>query len=104
MDDAEHVSRRAEMCGSESLAVSSPSTSMNLGSAAGPQGRAGGYTDPDDVDLSLEPQDGALDVENDILTYVQIKVSAIQHIWTKHNTPMRLSYICTSGCSSWYSH
>ncbi|DBA78684.1 hypothetical protein WJX77_001730 [Trebouxia sp. C0004] len=101
MDNAEPVSRRPEMCGShESLAASSPSTSMHLGSGAGQQSRPGGfahqggqesfpkqaraeglagregggaYADPDDVEVNLEGQDSAWGEENDILSYVQSK-------------------------------
>ena len=108
-DNGEPVPRRAEIHGShESLAASSPSTSMHLGSgtaqqsrpwgfahqgrqegftkqarAEGLAGREGGgaYADPDDVEVNLEGQDSAWGEENDILSYVQSKVCVLhQHI------------------------
>ncbi len=78
MDNAELVPRRADMRGShESLAASSPSNSMNLGTGAGHQDRAGSFADPDDVEVNLEGQDSAWgEEENDILSYVQSKVGS----------------------------
>lgn len=94
----------------ESLAASSPSTSMHLGSGAGQQSRPGGfahqgrqegfpkqaraeglagregdgaYADPDDVQVNLEGQDSAWGEENAILSYVQSKVCMLhRHITT----------------------
>ena len=45
------------------------------GQVTGQQGRAGGFADPDDVEVHLPGQDSAWGEENDILTYVQSKVS-----------------------------
>ena len=75
MDNAEPSSSRAAVHRScESLAASSPSNSMDLGTAAGQQGRGGGFVDPDDVDVNLEGEDSGWGEQNDILSYVQSKV------------------------------
>lgn len=41
----------------------------------GQQDRAGGFADPDDVEVNLEKEGSGWDEANDILTYVQSKVS-----------------------------
>ncbi len=110
MDSAEPVARRAEIHGShESLAASSPSTSMHLGTGAGQQSRpgafahqgrgqegfpkqaraeglagrkeGGAYVDPDDVEVNLQGQDSAWGEENDILSYVQSKVRMLHQLF-----------------------
>ena len=40
----------------------------------GQQGEAGGFADPDDVEVNLGAQDSGWGEANDILTYVQSKV------------------------------
>ena len=40
----------------------------------GQQGRAGGFADPDEVEVNLEGQGSAWGEAEDILTYVQSKV------------------------------
>ncbi len=114
MDNAEPVPRRAEIRGShESLAASSPSTSVHLGTGAGQQSRpgafvhqgrgqegfpkqaraeglaggegGGAYADPDDVEVNLEGQDSAWGEENDILSYVQSKVCMLHQLFQSQN-------------------
>ena len=78
MDDEQHLARRrAELRGShESLAASSPSQSMDQKKPlTRQQGRAGGFANPDEVEVILEGQDSAWGEETDIISYVQSKVS-----------------------------
>ena len=65
----------------------------------GQQGRAGGFADPDDVEVNLQGQDSAWGEENDILTYVQSKVSLginLAHLDT--GCILKLYFLMHSAC------
>ena len=104
----------------DSLAASSPSNSLDLGTATGPQltqqGPAGGFThpltgqqgktgafaDPSDVEVALQDQHAPWEQEdNDILSYVQSKVRSTTPACL-HNTAVCnavANFICNSSVS-----